>query len=197
MEQLGILFVGGGNATVTLLKLFATDENVKVLGVADPNPLAPGILYAQKARIKTSKNFEELISNSRVEVIVEVTGSAKVRSRITELLNPNQQVMNAAAAKILVEQVDRQSLEQQKVVEVSNNINQQIDNTAEDIGRVLREMKILAINANVEAARLGNEGKSFAIVADRMSELTIDVQKAINNITMASRKNKEFLRNYK
>jgi len=197
MSNVGVLFVGGGQAAVVLLDLFVSDKDIEVMGVADPNPEAIGVKHARELHIPVFREMETIMKDPRVKIIVEVTGHPIVRKTVLNNLRDDQEVMNASGARILVDITNQQKKARQQIEALSGTISissQKIDETSRDIFDVLREMKILSINANVEAARLGNQGKSFAIVADRMSELTLDVQRAIDNITIASKQNREFLR---
>jgi len=47
----------------------------------------------------------------------------------------------------------------------------QVQDTSEAIQSIARETQMLAINANVEAARAGNTGRGFSIIADSMKSL--------------------------
>jgi len=196
MKKTGVLFIGGGQAAVVLLELFVEDKNIDVLGVSDPNQNAPGIIRAVQLGIPVFAEMDSIIKNPRVNTVVEITGHPGVRRKVLDSLRDDQEIMTASGARILVELTMAQKKTCSQIEEIINVSNQKIDTTSKDIFDVLREMKILAINANVEAARLGNLGKSFAIVADRMSELTHDVQKAIDNITTASVQNRQFLNEF-
>ena len=196
MSRNGVLFVGGGQAAVVLLDLFVSDDDIDVMGVVDPNPEAAGIRHARELHIPVYREMDSIIKDPHVKIVVEVTGHPAVKKKVMENMREDQEVMTASGARILVEITNQQKKAREQIEALSGTISissQKIDETARDIFDVLREMKILSINANVEAARLGAQGKSFAIVADRMSELTHDVQRAIDNISIASKQNREFL----
>ncbi len=53
---------------------------------------------------------------------------------------------------------------------------QETESLIEHIGKVTSEMRMLALNARIEAARVGQAGQGFALVAEQMSKLTDSVR---------------------
>lgn len=81
-----IAIVGGGSACYDLINLIETEasdrSHLNILGVSDPNSNAPGILLAKKINIFTTNDFKDLYSLSGLDIIIELTGSEKVRDEI-------------------------------------------------------------------------------------------------------------------
>ena len=55
---------------------------MKILGVSDINPEAPGFRYAKRLGLFTTTNFKDLYALEGINLIIELTGSAKVRDEI-------------------------------------------------------------------------------------------------------------------
>jgi hypothetical protein len=53
---------------------------------------------------------------------------------------------------------------------------------AQSITKVLGSLKLLALNARIEAARAGNAGRSFSVVADEMRKLSSDAEQVVSKI---------------
>lgn len=57
-----------------------------------------------------------------------------------------------------------------------------IQRVVEMIGSIARQTNLLALNASVEAARAGDAGAGFAVVAERVKSLSIETSKATSEI---------------
>lgn len=85
---LNAAIVGGGKACDDLLVLLNDERSkrlkMRVIGVADPNMNAPGITRARRMSIFTTPDFEELFSLPGLNLLIELTGSMKVRERMIQ-----------------------------------------------------------------------------------------------------------------
>ncbi len=83
---LGVAVVGGGRACYDLLRLLDKDRlsslRMKILGVSDVNPDAPGLRYARELHLFATTNMEDLFHLEGLNLIIELTGSASLRDQI-------------------------------------------------------------------------------------------------------------------
>lgn len=62
-------------------------------------------------------------------------------------------------------------------------VGQRIGNAAGEILRTLKKLRILSLNASIEAARIGDEGRGFGVVADEVKRLADESGREAERIT--------------
>ncbi len=81
--------VGAGRQGMPILEALVpprkADQALQVLGVADLNPEAPGILYACRHNLFVSVNASDLLQLPELDVIVNATGHPEVAQELQEL----------------------------------------------------------------------------------------------------------------
>jgi PAS domain S-box-containing protein len=83
---LNAAIVGGGKACYNLLQILDSDRlsmlNMKILGVADINQDAPGMVYARELKLFTTGDFHELFDLEGLNLSIGLTGSTKRRDEL-------------------------------------------------------------------------------------------------------------------
>ncbi len=189
IKTIGI--VGGGKVGLHLFELFGSSKFSKVAFITDINASAPAILEAEKKHIPT---YTDLLQALKIQVdfIFEVTGNAKVAQILAENLNPeNTKLVTHEMAQIILEVVDEadQKVKATSIDEILN-IKSEILSHMEKLGQfvkniegIMSEMNMLAINARIEAARVGEEGRGFMVVAAEMSKSANTVRQVTDEIS--------------
>jgi len=96
-----VLIVGGGKGGRALLEMLVGDPTVTIAGIADVNPWAPGIDLARRLNVPIATDFRELVSDPRVDLVIDVTGEAQVRTAIQALKAPATEVMGGIGARFM------------------------------------------------------------------------------------------------
>jgi hypothetical protein len=182
--------VGGGRRGMNLYHLFTRSSSTKVAYVIDIDPSALAIVVARKDGIRTFTDLNA-VRTIKVDFIFEVTGSKDAITAIREFAEPlGARVITHDMAKVILEviQENDQKVKADSVREISG-IKTDITGHLESLGRmveeiedIMSEMNMLAINARIEAARVGELGKGFGVVASQMGKSAASVKKITEEI---------------
>lgn len=96
-----VVIVGAGKGGRALLEMFSGDRTVTIMGVADVNPWAPGLELARRLNIPVSTDLRELITDPRLDLIIDVTGNPEVQQAIQRFKPAGTEVMGGASAKFM------------------------------------------------------------------------------------------------
>jgi methyl-accepting chemotaxis protein len=98
----------------------------------------------------------------------------------------------AASSAEITRQIDQASVLTGQVHQVASGAGQSLDglkqssgeigNVVNVIAAIAKQTNLLALNAKIEAARAGASGRGFAVVADEVKALSVETQKATDEI---------------
>ena len=107
--SLKVAIVGGGKACFDLLQILDKNRlsrlNMKILGVSDKNPDAPGFRYAKEQQLFTTTTLPDLFTLQGLNLIIELTGSTKARDEILQTKPAGVSFMDFRAARLLFDLV--------------------------------------------------------------------------------------------
>jgi len=102
---LNAAIVGGGEACCNLLEILNNARqsrvSMKILGVSDENPEAPGFRLADQLGLFTSTNFKDLFTLDDINLIIELTGSTELREKIFAAKPPEVSFLDHKVSRLL------------------------------------------------------------------------------------------------
>lgn len=148
--SLNAAIVGGGNACYNLLQILDKDRlarlNMKILGVADINHKAPGILYAAKLNLFTTANFQDLYNLEGLNLIIELTGSTKIRETVFRTKPPEISLIDHRGARLLWDLVQMEIEKTEQEERSKNKIQVILDSLPSRIMVINMDMTIDTVN---------------------------------------------------
>ncbi|MBT3980584.1 MAG: hypothetical protein HOE90_04475 [Bacteriovoracaceae bacterium] len=145
----------------------------------DLSDLNFGILQSSEQQQEASLscvNAMEQITQTVSKNAEFTQSSESLTKQVNEKTIEGQKMMEELMDSMKVIQNSNEALEQ--ILEVIANIS----NNSEIISKIAFESKILACNANIEAERAGEFGKSFSVVSKEMNALADNTSKAAKDI---------------
>jgi len=87
-----IAIAGAGPQGAALLQLLHEKAGIKIVGMADRDPQAPGLQLAQRLGIPTTRDVQDLLKDPRPQLLIDVAGDPSVASALKSLVPPATEI---------------------------------------------------------------------------------------------------------
>ncbi len=194
-KQLSVGIIGAGRVGTRLLEMFHQSQHTRVAYILDTNLLSPGITRAKELKVPTFQSIDEALVQMKADYIFEVTGSNQVAALVKSKLRESEtEIITHQMAFILIASLEEQERQTCNVVvneiggiktEISKSLSN-VKKMVDDLEEVNADMRLLALNARIEAARIGDQGKGFGVVAQHMTRSVDDIRQISTEIETLS-----------
>ncbi|MBD7911702.1 methyl-accepting chemotaxis protein [Clostridium cibarium] len=167
-DELGLLSLAFKRMTEKLNKAMSHINTVAEQVSAGSKQVADSSTALSQGAMEQASSIEELTTS-----VEEISAQTKMNAEIAAKVNGI-----AEDAKLNAEEGHGQMEEMKRAVEEINNSSSNIYKIIKVIDEIAFQTNILALNAAVEAARAGQHGKGFGVVAEEVRNLAARSAKA-------------------
>ena len=115
-----IAIIGAGKGGSALVSVLLKEKDVRIVGIADNNPHAPGLNLARKHNIFTCDCFEGLL-NCDADIMINATGSSDITLDVLKKKAPRTEVIDGNSARLICGLLEKRRHSQEEAKSLLND----------------------------------------------------------------------------
>ncbi|BCV25765.1 methyl-accepting chemotaxis protein [Gelria sp. Kuro-4] len=166
--------VGAGQGGSRVLAVLRNLPEVEIAGICDRNAAAPGLALARELGLPVWTDWQELLAQPGLDMVIEVTGIAAVQEGLRQALPPGCHLVDACSARLLIEVAAREE-----------GLVARLKSTAEGIAQAARTMDASLAAWEEKSRELGTQSREVAAASEQAAagaENTAEVLAVIRNL---------------
>lgn len=101
LQATKVAILGAGKGGTALLDLLYQMPDIAIVGIADKDPQAPGLVRAQALNIPTTSRIPELIADHGVNLIMDVTGDPELEQYVRANKRFGTELLTGSSSRLL------------------------------------------------------------------------------------------------